>query len=213
MQCLCLSRLHACKSKDPSIQPTTAATQHQQQTAGKMASLTSVRESESERRFRVVVYGIEESPPNTPRYKRSQHDLDKMCGAIPVIDSTSIKDFFRLGKFRVGQRHPRPILITFLWMSDVTTVLSNRDKLVSPIAVKPAMTAEKRNIESLLLHERWNLIQNGMDHKQIKIAFMSIKSFMVKLKIQSFTVLILLFKSVQPLQNMNCNLLNLPLRT
>ena len=73
-----------------------AATQCQQQTAGKMTSLASVRDSESERRFRVVVYGIGESPPNIPRYMRSQHDLDKICGAIPVIDPTSIKDFLGL---------------------------------------------------------------------------------------------------------------------
>ena len=45
----------------------------------------------------------------------------------------------------------------------------NRDKLVPLIIVKPAMTEEKRNIESLLLRKRWNLIQNGMDCKQIKI--------------------------------------------
>ena len=31
------------------------------------------------------------------------------------------------------------------------------------------MSLEERKCESMLLHERWNLIQQGVDHKTIKI--------------------------------------------
>jgi len=35
--------------------------------------------------------------------------------------------------------------------------------------IKPDLTSEERKIESILLHERWNIIQKGIDRKTIKL--------------------------------------------
>ena len=48
-------------------------------------------------------------------------------------------------------------------------ILSNRGLLSSPTIIKPDMTAEERHRESVLLKERWNLIQSGIPKNVIKI--------------------------------------------
>jgi len=35
--------------------------------------------------------------------------------------------------------------------------------------IKPDLTSEERKIESIFLHERWNLIQQRIDRKTIKL--------------------------------------------
>ena len=62
----------------------------------------------------------------------------------------------------------RLLLVKFLRSADVNTLLRNRSKLTS-LSIKPDLTPEERARESLLLKERWSLIQKGFDRKQIKI--------------------------------------------
>jgi len=82
------------------------------------------------------------------------------------IQASSIRDFYRLGKFRCDQTRPRPILLRVF---DAEAVLSKRSSFHAPIVIKQYMTKEERLIESILLRERWNLFQNGTDRKFIKI--------------------------------------------
>ena len=85
------------------------------------------------------------------------------------IQASSISDIYRLGKFRHNQTRPRPILIKFLRVFDAEAVLSKWSSFRAPIVIKQDLTKEERLIESILLHERWNLVQNGTDRKFIKI--------------------------------------------
>ena len=85
------------------------------------------------------------------------------------MTSKSIKDFHRLGRYKEKQDRPRPILVKFLSTLDANAILSNRSNVSSPIIIKPDMTKEERDTESMLLSERWNLIQSGIDRKLIKI--------------------------------------------
>ena len=54
-------------------------------------------------------------------------------------------------------------------MADVNCILSKSRNLSKPHFVKPDMTQEQRKFEAALLRERWNLIQSGVPHSQIKI--------------------------------------------
>jgi len=74
-----------------------------------------------------------------------------------------------LGKFSAENSRPRPLLVKFLRALDASTVLFNRSKIKNPIMIKPDLTPEERKIESILLHERWNLIQQGINRKTIKL--------------------------------------------
>ena len=81
----------------------------------------------------------------------------------------SIKDFHRLGRYKEKQDRPRPILVKFLSALDANAILSNRSNVSSPIVIKPDMSKEERDTESILLSEHWKLLQSGIDRKLIKI--------------------------------------------
>ena len=75
----------------------------------------------------------------------------------------SIRDGYRLGKFSSGASRPRPILIR---IADVSGILSKRRNLTQPYS---DMSPNQRLYESILLKERWNLIQSGVSRKYIRI--------------------------------------------
>ena len=68
-----------------------------------------------------------------------------------------------------GSNHARPILVRLIRIADFHSILSNRGSLSSPIYIKPDMTKEERHRESVLLKERWNLIQSGVPKNVIRI--------------------------------------------
>ena len=120
-----------------------------------------------ERHFNVVVYGIQESPAKTVRSTRSKDDQEHLTPIFasidPSIQKLSIKDSHHLGKCKSDHTRPRPILVKFLQAIDVQIVLNNRDKISQPIVIKPDMSKEDRDTQSILLHERWDLIQAGVN--------------------------------------------------
>ena len=126
-----------------------------------------------DRKFNLVFYGIEESPSNTARSERLKVELSGILGVInniiSKIDANSIKDYHRLGKYNPNRSKPRPILVKFLRSADVTSILFEKSNLASPFSIKTDMTVEEKKIEGLLLKERWELLQKGIDRSQIKI--------------------------------------------
>ena len=131
-----------------------------------------------ERKFNVVVYGIPESPPSTDRQSCQKHDVEHVLKSLSEIDdeirSSAFKDIYRLGKFADNRTKPRPLLVKFLRSIDASNVLRNKTKLKPGIFLKPDMSAEERAKESLLLKERWSLIQKGVERKRIKLRNFSI---------------------------------------
>ena len=126
------------------------------------------------------MYGINEYPQNTSRQTRQLTDLENILKVFSDaqigIDNSSIKDFFRLGKFnsKRDSKRPRPILIKFLRSADASKVLSNRGLFPSPTYIKPDLTVDERAKDLVLLKERWALITQKIDHKRIKIRNKSI---------------------------------------
>ena len=96
-----------------------------------------------------------------------------MLHALP-IEASSIRDCFRLGKYKPHAPRPRPILIKFLRSTEATMALSKVGLFKVPINIKPDLTREERDIESFLLKERWSLIQIGFERHRIKIRNKSI---------------------------------------
>ena len=125
-----------------------------------------------EKKFNLIFYGVSESPINTQRTDRQQHDFQEISSILSSLDSSltsaSIKDLYRLGKFSASQTSPRPILVKFLHIFEVMYVLSKRIQLHQRISIKPDMSRDERASEAAFLKERWNLIQEGTDRKSIK---------------------------------------------
>ena len=144
----------------------------------------------SDNKFITVLYGVNECPPGSPRSTRIESDTTSVVAVFSALDSTiqahSIKECYRLGRFdpKRNNTKPRPILVHFVRMADVSSVLAKRGSLKKPYFIKPFMSTEQRKIESILLKERWNLIQLGISRTQIRIRnsniYMSIKNYMVR---------------------------------
>ena len=117
---------------------------------------------QQDRKFKVVIYGIDECPKGTPRHERSGLDLSNVAQIITKVDENinplSVRDLHRLSKYQEKSRRPRPILTRFNRAIDVSLLLSKTSSLPSGIRIKPDMTPEEQHIESILLKERWTLI-------------------------------------------------------
>ena len=114
--------------------------------------LASSAQPVSNRKSNVVVYGVEENPPKTPRNVWLQKDMEtisQIFKSINVrIDPTHILDCFRLGRFKLQQTRPRPILVKLQRSIDANAILANKSTLSSPLSIKPDMTASEHAIES-----------------------------------------------------------------
>lgn len=126
-----------------------------------------------DRAFNVVVYGIPEEGTSDSRQFRQLNDLSKVIDLIHFIDDTiplqSIRECYRLGRYK-NDSHPRPLLVRLSRKSEVKSILSNRSKLNPPFWIKPDMTPEEMVADSLLMKERWSLIQTGVEQKDIKVS-------------------------------------------
>ena len=87
-----------------------------------------------EKKFELVLYGIEESAPKTSRSKCLQDYLQKVSNIFSSLDSniqsSSIKDLFQLGKYSANQEatKPRPNLVKVLRSTDVSSILHKKTK-------------------------------------------------------------------------------------
>ena len=124
-------------------------------------------------KFNAVLYGVQECPLGMSKSARFESDLTATVNVLSPLDSSiqpqSIKDCFRLGKFSSNAPRPRPILIKFVRKADVTSILSKRKNLFHPYSIKPDMSPDQRLNESILLKERWSLIQSGVSRSHIRI--------------------------------------------
>ena len=129
----------------------------------------------SERKFNVVLYGVDECPSGLSKLSRFESDLSNaitvLSSIYKAIEPKSVKDCYRLRKFSPSNSRPRPILVKFIRVSDATSIRSKRSGLTRPHVVKPDMPPEQRERDSVLMRERWRLIQSGVHRSNIKIKY------------------------------------------
>ena len=147
----------------PVSKPTTTTTQQ-----------TTKERQLDDRKFNLVVFGIKECPNGTKRPDRVKHDIESSVSILSKLNdeirANSVRDSFRLGKFKKDQTRPRPLLLKLNRAIDVITVLSNRSSVEDKsIIIKPDMTPDEKQVESLLLKERWSLMESGTNKSDIKI--------------------------------------------
>ena len=117
----------------------------------------------SDSKFNLVLKGSE----------RTKHDFNEALSVLSNLDGDihpmSVRDCFRLGRFKERSRYPRPILVKLTHSVDVHSSLSQRSNLPEGVIIKPDMSMDERNSESLLLKERYHLIQSGTDRRDVKL--------------------------------------------
>jgi len=118
---------------------------------------TTIMKPTNDRHMNIVLCGVEESPPATSKSDRTRNNLSSVLPILSAVDQSmqnaSINDLYQLGRFDPEQSQPRPILVECLHRIDVTTVLSNRNKVKKPIIIKANMSKDERKVESILLQE------------------------------------------------------------
>ena len=136
----------------------------------------------TERRFNLVLYGVQESREGTNCYDQIKSDTENVVKILHEI-SSSITDLSIRGCFRIGKFSPtktRPLIVVFLRVQDVCFILQrlSPDILPSGIAIKPHMSATEMKVESILLRERWKLYtQSGVDKRSREIKIRGRKLF------------------------------------
>ena len=102
------------------------------------------KDSSSQRRFNLVVFGLEESGKGTPKFQHNRHDIE-IAGELlswldPIVDTFLIVAAFRLGRY--SDEKARPLLVKLTRPNDVQIILMVRKKLASrpEIAIKPDMS-------------------------------------------------------------------------
>ena len=135
--------------------------------------LHSERANNTERKFNLVIYGIDECSQKTNRQLRMKRDLEnaieELSAADDEIEPSDVKDLYRLGKYDSKSECPRPLLIKFLRSSVVLNLLSSKYKLEAPIYIKPDLSPLERQKERLILKERRVQIDKGTERRNIKI--------------------------------------------
>lgn len=125
------------------------------------------------RKFNIIIFGIKESPKGTPKLTRSDNDVEAVSDILSSMHQSiteySVRDCYRLGRYSEDRR--RPVLVTMTRSQDVALVLANRKKLAQrpEISVKPDLSREARQIQSILLKERRAKITSGTSPHSIKL--------------------------------------------
>ena len=142
-------------------------------TPGESTTNPVSRKYHQDNKFNAVLYGVQECPSGMSKPARFESDLTSVVNVLSSLDSSiqsqSIKDCFRLGKFSSGASRPRPILIKFVRVADVASILAKKKNLSHPYSIKPDMSPDQRLQESVLMRERWSLIQTGTSRNHIRI--------------------------------------------
>ena len=145
---------------------------------GAHSKTTTSKAPQSNHKSNVVLSGIKECPKGTPKLDRFKQDFDNVTevlhAADPDFHKHAVKDCFRLGKFKETANRPRSLLVKFHPPLDALSILSNKRSLPKGIILKPDMTQEEKHADSLLLQERWRLIQSGTPRTSIKISHSTI---------------------------------------
>ena len=183
--CFCC---HQIRSQDVSAQLTNKVQQLEEEIRGLKTALNSAAHhsqqpsqlagtvtQDSARRSYASVAGPSGESDSNPVLKQEPNPDKKfkvvsvVSGINSSVQSQAIKDCFRLGKFNPQRSQPRPILVKFVRIADVSRILSNKSVLSPPIRIKPDMSPEERLRDSILLKERWSLIQSGIPKNDIRI--------------------------------------------
>ena len=92
------------------------------------SSPAEVSTLQNERRFNLVISGVAECSRGTSRIDRLKHDFSEITTLItnldPQIESSTVRDHLRLGKFEPQSTRPRRILVKLTRTSEVSSILS-----------------------------------------------------------------------------------------
>uniref|UniRef100_A0A1X7TD91 PHD-type domain-containing protein n=1 Tax=Amphimedon queenslandica TaxID=400682 RepID=A0A1X7TD91_AMPQE len=131
-----------------------------------------------DKKFNLVVTGLKESAPKTPRSDRVKHDFDMVSSLfsplLPIFSENTVRDCLRLGKY--SSDRSRPLLVTLNRSCDVSGILSNKSRLADKpsIGIRADLPPHLRQSRSKFLKQRRDLISSGVNPSVIKAGNLSL---------------------------------------
>ena len=113
--------------------------------------------------------GLTVSPSNEhdPGAKKKKDDKPEELLSKTALDFCGKCKKKCKGKYNPQKSKPRPILVKLQRAIDASSILANKGSLSAPISIQPDKSPAELQIESILLKERWNLIQAGHQRKAL----------------------------------------------
>jgi len=112
---------------------------------------SGLNQTNAEKQFNVVVYGISESPKNTNHQLRIKKDMENIIEALSKTENevrpSDIKDLYISSHqilYNPANKCPRPLLVKLLHSNMAFDILSSKTKLETP---KPDMTHQEHQKE------------------------------------------------------------------
>ena len=128
----------------------------------------------SHHKFQIKISNIVELTSEASKFSRIEREIDyiKTIFCHLGVDSATISDHHRLGKFSTDRSRPRDILITLTSVWDVKKILASAHKLKTfkdKIFVSAGLSFDEQKLFKAILQKRYNLINGGAARQSIKI--------------------------------------------
>jgi len=125
-------------------------------------------------KYQIRVSGINEAPASLKYIEKEEFEKGKICEILQHLNETNVSftDCFRVGKLKAESTKPRTVIVTLSNIWDKRKILSKANLLSNykeKIFISPALTPSEINTEKLILKRRWELIQDGVERRDIKI--------------------------------------------
>ena len=103
---------------------------------------------QSQKKFKIIVNGVEEQRAHTDRSKRQKQDLERVVEVLKIIEESiedgAIRDLHRLGEYNTEvHKRPRPILVELVRSIDVSKILEKNSKGKISKQVTPYFTPKE----------------------------------------------------------------------
>ena len=102
----------------------------------------------------ILINKLNIQPPQLSESSDFQSGLQELSLFCSSINTNSIKDIFRLLKFKKDQNHLRPLLIKFLCATCpllFLIIIANSNQLKSPVLIKPDKSPKDHEIDKFCL--------------------------------------------------------------
>jgi len=125
-------------------------------------------------KYQLRLSGVPEMSSDLSYVERQTSEHNYVLKVLDYLEKRNCKitDCYRLGKFNKDRKRPRSLLLTFSSVWDRNMVLQSAKSLSSfkdKIFLSPALSPAELEVEKKILRKRWQLLNEGVEKKNIKI--------------------------------------------
>lgn len=141
-------------------------------------------------KYQIRISGIAEPTHGLNSIDRHDYEMSQVNKVLEHINVPNVIliDIFRIGSYVQDKPRGRSLVVTLNSIWDKRKILANAHKLKTynqSVFISAALNAEEQLVEKMLLKRRWQLIQDGVDRKQLKIKNLKLYNNKVEVGIET----------------------------